>query len=92
MIAERLPQLAAMTREEKWEVLHELKEELYREIAGDDDPHLNDPETRTAIDELLAARRTYYRLHPKTARPWHEVRAELQQRFRELKIARQRIA
>lgn len=88
MIAERLPQLAAMTREEKWEVLHELEEELGYEHGLADDPQLTDPETKAAIAELLTARMAEYKAHPETARPWQEVRASIQQRFEAWKADR----
>ncbi len=29
MIAERLPELAAMSREDKWLVMHELEDEIF---------------------------------------------------------------
>jgi hypothetical protein len=84
MIAERLPELAAMSREEKWEVLHELDEEL----NDPQDAQLNDPATVDAIKELLESRMAHYREHPETARPWEEVRASLKTRFEAWKASR----
>ncbi len=81
MIAERLPQLAAMSLEEKWEVFRELDEELHQQAITGDDPQLHDPETAAAVKELLESRTAHYREHPETARPWEEVRARLKQRF-----------
>jgi hypothetical protein len=92
MIAERLPELAAMTREEKWEVLHELEEELGYEHGLADDPQVNDLETKVAVAELLKARMAEYEAHPETARPWHEVRASIQQRFEAWKADRRHTA
>lgn len=92
MIAERLPQLAAMSREEKWEVYRELDEELHQQNDAGSDPQLHDAETAAAINELLEARLAHYRAHPETARPWEEVRASLQQRFAAWKADRRKSA
>lgn len=81
MIAERLPELAAMTREEKWEVMVELEEELNHSGGLSEDSQLHDPETVAAIKELLEARMAHYQAHPETARPWEEVRESLKSRF-----------
>jgi len=88
MIAERLPELAAMSREEKWEVFHELDSEL----NGQRDPQLEDPDTRAAVTELLSARWDHYQAHPETARPWAEVREGLQQRYEAFKADRRQRA
>ena len=92
MISERLPQLAAMTREEKWQLLHELEEELHGDSAEADDPQMHDPETKAAIAELLTARMAEYKAHPETARPGNEVRASIQQRFEAWKSDRRHTA
>jgi hypothetical protein len=84
MIAERLPELAAMTREEKWEVMVELEEELHHSQHSQDDP-----ETAAAIKELLEVRMAHFRAHPETARPWEEVRAGLKTRFEAWKADRE---
>ena len=81
MIAERLPQLAAMSLEEKWEVYRELDEELHQQDDTDSDPQLHDSGTVAAVKELLESRMAHYRAHPETARPWEEVRTSLKQRF-----------
>jgi hypothetical protein len=92
MIAERLPQLAAMSRQEKWEVYRELDEELHQQGDAGDDPQLHDAETVAAISELLEARLAHYRAHPESARPWEEVRASLKQRCEAWKADRQKSA
>lgn len=92
MIAERLPQLAAMSLEEKWEVYRELDEELHQQAIAGDDPQLHDPETATAVKELLEARQAHYEAHPETARPWEEVRTTLKQRFDAWKTERRKTA
>jgi hypothetical protein len=92
MIAERLPQLAAMSLEEKWEVYRELDEELHQQADTDDDPQLHDPEAVAAVKELLEARQAHYRAHPETARPWEEARASLKQRFDAWKTDRRKTA
>jgi hypothetical protein len=84
MIAERLPELAAMSREEKWEVFNELDFEL----NGQADPQLEDTHTKAAILELLELRLAHYDEHPETARPWSEVRERLQERYVALKASR----
>ncbi len=76
MIAERLPELATMSREDKWAVYHELGEELHETEEADETP-----EFKAAVIELLEARMQHYREHPETARPWEEVRARLRERF-----------
>ncbi len=88
MIAERLPELAAMSRDEKLEVYHELDQEL----NGQDDPQLHDPEVVDAIKQLLERRWEHYLAHPETARPWNEVRESLQQRYADWKAERQKSA
>lgn len=88
MIAERLPELAAMTREEKWEVMVELEEELHHSEGSSEDPQWHDPETAAAIKELLESRMAHYQAHPETARPWEEVRASLKTRFEAWKADR----
>lgn len=92
MIAERLPALAAMSLEEKWEVYRELDEELHQQDDANGDPQLHDPETVAAVKELLEARMAHYRAHPETARPWEEVRAGLKQRFDAWKTDRRKSA
>ncbi|MFN0080175.1 MAG: hypothetical protein ACKVY0_27230 [Prosthecobacter sp.] len=92
MIAERLPALAAMSLEEKWEVYRELDEELHQQADTGDDPQLHDPATVAAVKELLESRLSHYHAHPETARPWEEVRASLKQRFDAWKTDRRKTA
>jgi hypothetical protein len=73
MIAERLPKLAAMSREEKWEVYIELGSEL----NGQDDPHFEDPETKAAILKLLEERWAHYEAHPETVIPISELKERM---------------
>lgn len=63
MIAERLPELAAMSREEKLQVLEELENEIYRPEEYEQES----PEVSAAIKELLEARLAHYHAHPETA-------------------------
>jgi hypothetical protein len=63
MIAEQLPQLAAMSRMDKWAVYWELEDEL-----KDDDFDVSEtPEGKAAIMELIEARLQHYSEHPETA-------------------------
>jgi hypothetical protein len=92
MIAERLPQLASMSLDEKWEVYLELDEELHPLASSSDDPQLNDPETVSAVKELLEARMAHYRENPESACPWEEVRSRLKDRFENWKADRRKSA
>lgn len=82
MIAERLPELAAMSREEKLEVLDELQDELSGIDMTEVEPY------KSQIAALLEARLEHCQRHPETVAPWEEVRARLQQRYAEWKAAR----
>ena len=71
MIAERLPQLAAMSRDQKWLVFRELEEEL----AADDSTET--PEGKTAIMEILEQRWQTYLDDPGTATNWNKVQERM---------------
>ncbi len=70
MIAERLPELAAMPVMEKWVVLNELKDEL----CGDHDDASESDEGKAAIQALLDYRWQQYLADPSTATTWEAVR------------------
>jgi hypothetical protein len=72
MIAERLPQLATMTRDEKWLVFRELEVEL----AEDDTTET--PEGKAAVLELLEQRWRNYQADPGTATTWEKVQERMQ--------------
>lgn len=74
MIAERLPELAAMPTAEKWVVLLELKEEL----CDDADDLSESPEGKTAVKELLDYRWKQYLADPSTATTWESVQERMQ--------------
>lgn len=88
MIAERLPELAAMSREEKLQVLEELENEIYRPEEHEQES----PEVSAAIKELLEARWREYQADPDTASPWEIVRQRLQNRLEAWKAEHQRTA
>lgn len=79
MIAERLPELAAMPVAEKWIVLHELKEELC-----DDASELSESaEGAAAIKELLDYRWKQYQADPSTSTSWESVREKMHESRRQ---------
>jgi hypothetical protein len=71
MIAERLPQLAAMSRDQKWLVFRELEEEL----ATDDSTET--PEGKAAVIEILEQRWQTYLDDPGTATTWSKVKERM---------------
>lgn len=73
MIAERLPQLATMSREDKWAVYWELDDELKNDAFDVSET----PEGKAAIMELLEARLAHYRTHPETAISVEELRERM---------------
>ena len=66
MIAERIPEIAELTREEKRELVAELWEEV---LADDDSP------TDEAIERLIKARMANYEQNPDAAMTWNEFRS-----------------
>lgn len=73
MIAERLPELAAMPVAEKWLVLNELKEELcdeHRDLS-------ESAEGKAAIKELLDYRWRQFQADPSIATTWEAVREKM---------------
>lgn len=71
MIAERLPQLAAMSRDQKWLVFRELEEEL----AADDSTET--PAGKTAVIEILEQRWLNYVNDPSSATTWNKVQERM---------------
>ena len=67
MIAERLPQFAAMSRDQKWLV--------FRELEADDSTET--PEGKTAIMEILEQRWQTYLDDPSTATTWSKVQERM---------------
>lgn len=73
MIAERLPELAAMPIMEKWVVLNELKQEL----CEDNDSTSETTEGKAAIRDLLDYRWKQFLADPSTATTWEAVREKM---------------
>lgn len=73
MIAERLPELAAMPVSEKWLVLNELKEEL----CEDHDDLSDSAEGNAALKELLDYRWRQFQADPGSATTWEAVREKM---------------
>lgn len=71
MIAECLPDLAAMSRDQKWLVFRELEEEL----AADD--LTETAEGKAAVIEILDQRWQHYQADPDSATPWSTVRERM---------------
>lgn len=69
MIAERLPQLLGFSKEEKWQVLIELEEELWRDDR--------EGERADAILAELERRRAHYEAHPESAMTLAEARRRM---------------
>jgi hypothetical protein len=67
MIAERIPQLSTLTKDEKWQLMVELEEELW-------DDESDKPE---AILAVLEERRRYYEEHPESAMTLEEARRRM---------------
>jgi len=71
MIAECLPDLAAMSRDQKWLVFRELEEELA----------VNDltetAEGKAAVIEILDQRWQHYQADPDSATTWSSVRERM---------------
>lgn len=80
MIAERLPQLLAFTKEEKRQLVAELQEEL----EDEDDPTMQEPLKSEIIAEL-ERRHQHYLAHPETAVPWEEVSRRMKARHEDRK-------
>lgn len=78
-----------MSREEKWQVYHELEQELSTASDVTEDPQWHDQETAAAVKGLLDSRTDQYRANPESARPWQEVRGRLKDRFDAWKAASQ---
>ena len=75
MIAERLPALMSFSREEKWQLVAELQEELMA-----DDPTEQEP-LKSEIGAALERSRHHYSAHPESALTLDE----LTQKVRSLK-------
>ena len=71
MIAELLPELAAMPRDQKWLVFRELEEELTENDSTET------PEGRAAVLELLEQRCQNYLSDPSTATTWGKVQERM---------------
>lgn len=71
MIAELLPDLAAMSRKEKWLVFRELEEELTENDATET------PEGKAAVMEILEQRWQDYLAAPSTATTWSKVQERM---------------
>lgn len=71
MIAECLPQLAAMSRDQKWLVFRELEEEL----AADDSTET--PAGKSAVIEILEQRWQNYLSDPDSATTWDKVQERM---------------
>ncbi|MCA1964430.1 MAG: addiction module protein [Prosthecobacter sp.] len=82
MIAERLPELAAMSQEEKWLVYRELEEEFISMDNTELEP------VKAEIAAILQARVDEYQANPESGLPWDAARARLHQRYAEWKAAR----
>lgn len=67
MIAERLPQLLTFSKEEKWQLMVELNQELMA-----DDPTEQEP-FKSELVQVLEERYQHYLAHPETASTWAEV-------------------
>lgn len=67
MITERLPELQKFSKEEKWQLVVELQDELLA-----DDPTEQEP-LKSEIVAELERRHQHYLEHPETAVPWEEV-------------------
>jgi hypothetical protein len=75
MIAERLPELQKFSKEEKWQLMVELEEELLG-----DDPTEQEP-LKSEISEALERGRQHYLAHPESAMTL----GQLTERIRSLK-------
>jgi hypothetical protein len=71
MIAERLPELLSFSKEEKWQVFEELREELLA-----DDPTLHEPFKSEIVAEL-EQRWQHYLAHPESAMTLDEARRRM---------------
>lgn len=82
MIAERLPQLAAMPRKDKWLVMHELEDEFF-----DDRYHSAETaEAKQAVLEELDRKLQRYSEHPESSPLWESVRTRLRQQLAEWRL------
>lgn len=71
MIAERIPQLKDFTREEKWQLVDELEQEL-----TSDDPTMQEP-LKSVIFAELERRWQHYQKHPESAMTLDEARRRM---------------
>ena len=69
MIAERLPQLLSFSKEEKWQVMVELEQELMPDDMTD--------EQAAAVLAELERRRDYYLANPSSAMTLDEARRKM---------------
>lgn len=69
MIAERLPELLKFSKEEKWQLMIELEEELWHDDR--------EGERADAIFMELERRRAHYEAHPDSAMTLEEVRRKM---------------
>lgn len=69
MIAERLPELLKFSKEEKWQLMIELEEELWH---GD-----REGERADAILAELECRRAHYEAHPDSVMTLDEARSRM---------------
>lgn len=76
MIAEAHSLLATLSREDKWVILHELKEEL----CEDEHDLTESVEQKAAIKELLDYRWQQYLDDPSTSTTWVEVQKKMHAR------------
>jgi putative addiction module component (TIGR02574 family) len=74
MIAELLPGLEKLTREQKWLLVEEIQQEL---LTGEEDVTIQEP-LRSEIVQALEARVKEYEADPSLGSPWSEVRKRLQ--------------
>jgi putative addiction module component (TIGR02574 family) len=71
MIIERFPELMKLSEEEKWQLSCELTGHVF----------IDEPVTDPEIIAELDRRWQEYLRDPSTARPWSEVRKELQEKY-----------
>jgi hypothetical protein len=67
MVKDRIPALATLTVDEKWQLMAELEDEV---MAGD--PTEQEP-FKSEIVHLLETRYQHYLSHPETASSWEDV-------------------
>ncbi len=67
MMAERIPQLSTFTKDEKWQLMVELEEELWDDESGESE----------AILAVLEERRRHYQEYPESAMTLEEARRRM---------------